>query len=317
MKCCILAVGGAGEQVARALGHCVMAGVVEADAVDLLLVETDAPDTSLKAWCADYERIRALWPAAHRPRHFHTALSCRCWPGDLPEEASTLRKLAVEPEDELLLRALFDEEAADADLRQGFRGRSDVAAAMLAGLTGSGAHRPAGALEAMLMEVEEALASGEEARIVLVGSAMGGLGAAGLTVLAGYLRERVPQAQTAAVVLLPYFRAEDEQPAQAKAMLAQWAEDGLGDTVYVLGLEQGAYLTAAEGHQQARMPEWLAAACAADFLRTGRKGMYGWRTAFDRPPFLFLCRRMRLLRFFPKADIIRRHATRADRRFLP
>lgn len=282
MKCCILAIGGAGEQAARAFAYCTLAGVVEQAQVDILLVDTDTTETSLEAWCADYAKIRSLWPEGRQPRSFRTCLKCQCWPGTLGEEASTLRKLAVEPADQLLLQALFDEDAADADLRHGFHGRSDVGAVLLAGLLNTGDGHASGAMEAMILEAEAALASGEEVRMVLLGSAMGGLGAAGLTVLAAYLQRRLPQAQMAAVALLPYFRGEDEQLAQTRATLRQWAEDGLCDTVYLLGLEQGAYLSAVEGHQQARMPEWLAAACVADFLQTGRRGVYGWRTAFDR-----------------------------------
>lgn len=281
MKCCILAIGGAGEQAARALMYAALAGVVDADQVDVLLVDTDTPRAELTAWCADYQQLQALWKA-ERPGHFRTMLTCRCWPETLPDSASTLRKLAQTPEDALLLQSLLDEDAADADLRRGFHGRSDVGGMIISWLLHQDHGRPQGALETLMQEAEGALETGEDVRMVLVGSAMGGLGAAGLTMLAHYLQQRIPQAQTAAVVLLPYFRGEDTQIAQSRVALQQWVEDGLCETVYLLGLEQGAYLTAAEGHQQARMPEWLAALCAVDFFRSGRKGMYGWRTALDR-----------------------------------
>ncbi|MBQ8653595.1 MAG: hypothetical protein IJ507_01550 [Clostridia bacterium] len=282
MKCCILALGGAGEQTARAFAYCALAGVVGAGKVDILLVDTDAPDTALQDWCADYDLLRGLWPRGGEPACFRTELRCRLWPGELPEEAASLQAVAASAEDELLLSTLFDDAAAADDLRRGFHGRSDVAVALLTGLAGSEMNQPGGDFGNLLRELEEACDAGEEVRVVLTGSAMGGVGAAGLTVLSRCIKERLPQAQLASVVLLPYFRAEEEHPAQAKAMLKQWAEDGLTDTIYLLGLGQGAYLTAAEGHQQARMPEWLAAYCAADFLRTGRRGVYGWRTAFDR-----------------------------------
>lgn len=280
MKCCILAIGGAGEQAARAFANGVLAGVTEQEQVDVLLVDTDQPRGDLISWCADHALLRALWQD-DAPRGFRTALNCRVWREALPEDCATLADMATTPEDALLLQTILDEEGIHTDLRYGLHGRSDVGAAMLWGMLHAEDGHPVGALEDVLNEARQALAAGEAVRLVLIGSAMGGLGAAGLTVLTQYLREHLPQAETAAVVLLPYFRGEDAQVAQSRAALRQWAEDGLCDTVYLLGLEESAYLTAMEGHQQARLPEWLAAVCAEEFFRTGRKGNHGWRTALD------------------------------------
>lgn len=280
MKCCILAIGGAGEQAARAFANGVLAGVTEQEQVDVLLVDTDQPSAALENWCADHALLRALWQD-HAPRGFRTALNCRVWREALPEDRATLWEMANTPEDALLLQTILDEEGIHTDLRHGLHGRSDVGAAMLWGMLRAQDGHPAGALAEVLNEARQALESGETVRLVLIGSAMGGLGAAGLTVLTQYLREHLSQAETAAVVLLPYFRGEDAQVAQSREALRQWAEDGLCDTVYLLGLEESAYLTAMEGHQQARLPEWLAAVCAEDFFRTGRRGNHGWRTALD------------------------------------
>lgn len=278
MKHCIIAMGGAGLQSARAFGYCALAGLVELNAADILLVDTDKPVHPMDDWCRDYMLLRALWPEGRAINAFRTALTVRTWPGPLPAEAATLRSLAQDEEDHLLLDALWDEKVAGADLRGGFHGLTDAAAMMLTGLLGSGSGNPGDALEDMLREIED---DGGEARIVLLGSAMGGMGAAGLTTLSRYTASRLPQAELAAVVMLPYFRAEEEQPSVTRATLRQWGMDGLCDTVFLLGLPQSAYLAAAEGHQQARMPEWLAALCAARFLVTGCKGMYGWRAPFD------------------------------------
>ena len=281
MKGCVMAMGGAGRHVLRALGCCALAGAAELEEIDLLLADTDADASALTAWQEDYALLRSLWPEGRRIPAFRTALRLRVWPDRMPEEATSLRALVTTEEDRLLLNTLFPADTAEASLRESFHGRTDAAAVLLAGLTGSGNAGPSGVLAEQLASLEEAARAGETVRVALVGSAMGGMGAAGLTALAAMLRERLPQAQVAAVVLLPYFRGEEQQLASAKAMLRQWAEDGLCGTTYLLGLPQSAYLTAAEGHQQPRMPEWLAALCAIDFLSTGRTGHYGWRVPFD------------------------------------
>ena len=281
MKGCVMAMGGAGRQVLRALGCCALAGAAELPEIDLMLADTEADASALAAWQEDYALLRSLWPEGRQISAFRTGLRLRVWPGQLPETAASLRALATTEEDRLLLNTLFPADTAEASLRDGFQGRTDAAAVLLAGLMGSGNAGPSGALAEQLASLEDAARAGETVRVALVGSAMGGMGAAGLTALAELVRERLPQAEVAAVVLLPYFRGEEHQLASAKAMLRQWAEDGLCATVYALGLPQSAYLTAEEGHQQPRMPEWLAALCAIDFLAEGRKGSYGWRVPFD------------------------------------
>ena len=281
MKGCVMAMGGAGRQVLRALGCCALAGAAELPEIDLMLADTKADASALTAWQEDYALLRSLWLEGRQIPAFRTELRLRVWPGTLPEEAASLHALATTAEDSLLLQTLFPADTAEASLRDGFHGRTDAAAVLLAGLMGSGNAGPSGALAEQLRELEDATRAGETVRVALVGSAMGGMGAAGLTALAALLRERLPQAEVAAVVLLPYFRGEEHQLASAKAMLRQWAEDDLCATVYALGLPQSAYLTAEEGHQQPRMPEWLAALCAVDFLATGRKGSHGWRVPFD------------------------------------
>ena len=281
MKGCVMAMGGAGRQVLRALGCCALAGAAELPEIDLMLADTEADASALAAWQEDYALLRSLWPEGRQISAFRTGLRLRVWPGQLPETAASLRALATTEEDRLLLNTLFPADTAEASLRDGFQGRTDAAAVLLAGLMGSGNAGPSGALAEQLASLEDAARAGDTVRVALVGSAMGGMGAAGLTALAELVRERLPQAELAAVVLLPYFRGEEHQLASAKAMLRQWAEDGLCATVYALGLPQSAYLTAEEGHQQPRMPEWLAAPCAIDFLAAGRKGHYGWRVPFD------------------------------------
>ncbi|MGN0778967.1 MAG: hypothetical protein ACI4MJ_07460 [Aristaeellaceae bacterium] len=281
MKGCVIAMGGAGRQVLHALGCCALAGAVELPELELLLADT-APDVDkLTAWHRDYALLRTLWPEGRAIPAFRTGMRLRQWPGMLPKEAASLHALADTEDDRLLLQTLFPAETVQAEMPDSFRGRTDAAAVLLAGLTGSGNAGPSGALAEQLHALQEAAQAGETVRVALVGSAMGGMGAAGLTAMAALVRTHVPQAEVAAVVLLPYFRGEESQLASARAMLRQWAEDGLCATTYLLGLPQSAYLTAAEGHERARMPEWLAALCAVDFLREGRQGCYGWSVPYD------------------------------------
>ena len=265
MRTCFAAIGGAGAKAARALVYCALAGAVTADTVEVLLIDTDQRDEETVALFARYDRVRPLLPQ-ERPR-----LICRRWP-EHPLKADSLADLAQTPEDQLLLRALMPEADKRPAGAEGFRGQADSAALALAGLLGSGNVQPDGALGAWLTAL-----TAEEARMVLCGSAMGGMGAAGLTALTECFRERLPMARIAAVALLPYFRASEDAMARAASALRQWSEDGLCDAVYLLGLEQSAYATVTEGCREARLPEWLAALCGADFFRENRQGCFSWR----------------------------------------
>lgn len=265
MKTCFLAVGGAGAKAARALVYCALAGVIPAETVEVILADTDQRDEETPALYARYAQVKPLLPE-NRP-----SMRCRRWPEGQLENGS-LNDAAQTPEDQLLLRALLPGRGEGFNGTEGFQGQADVAALVLTGLLGGGNAHPEGALEECLEALE-----GEACRVVLCGSAMGGVGAAGLTVLTPYLRERLPKAHIAAVALLPYFRAAEEQSTQAAAALKQWGADGLCDAVYLLGLEQSAYATAPEGCREARLPEWLAALCCADAFQTDRQGCFTWR----------------------------------------
>lgn len=265
MKTCFAAIGGAGAKAARALVYCALAGAVPAEDIDILLVDTDGRDAETTALFARYARVKPLLPE-DRP-----SLTLRRWP-EHPPEAGSLAELAQTPEDQLLLRALLPQADRRPGGAEGFGGQADGAALVLAGLLGRGNAQPEGTLGEWLTAL-----TAEDARAVLCGSAMGGMGAAGLTALAELLRERLPRARMAAVALLPYFRAPEEAANRAAAALRQWSEDGLCDAVYLLGLEQSAYATAPEGCREARLPEWLAALCVADFFREERQGCFTWR----------------------------------------
>ena len=160
MKGCVMAMGGAGRQVLRALGCCALAGAAELPEIDLMLADTEADASALAAWQEDYALLRSLWPEGRQISAFRTGLRLRVWPGQLPETAASLRALATTEEDRLLLNTLFPADTAEASLRDGFQGRTDAAAVLLAGLMGSGNAGPSGALAEQLASLEDAARAG-------------------------------------------------------------------------------------------------------------------------------------------------------------
>ncbi|MGN0971151.1 MAG: hypothetical protein ACI4OY_04280, partial [Aristaeellaceae bacterium] len=106
MKDCVMAMGGAGRQVLRALGCCALAGAAELPEIDLVLADTGADASALTAWHQDYTLLRSLWPEGRQIPAFRTGLRLRVWPGQLPEEAASLRALATTADDRLLLNTL-------------------------------------------------------------------------------------------------------------------------------------------------------------------------------------------------------------------
>lgn len=263
MKRFVLLVGGSGARVAEALLCAACAGVFQADALDVLLADTDHRGARsaelLRAKYADYDRMQvAVGALQHRAAlsPFRTQMNFSAWPQQLPGGTSTLSGWTADSEtDALLCQALFDEDAAGLELREGFHGRRGLGQVVFAGLLDEAAQSSDNALSRMVDAMCAAADRGEEVRVVLAGSVCGGTGAAGLPLLARYVHACTQGRVRLGAVLLA-ASGDHEDPARAKEAIAAFAAEGACEAVTVLGLP-GSSCSAAPA-DYAHLTDWLA-----------------------------------------------------------
>lgn len=272
MKRYVLLVGGTGARIADALLCAACAGVFPAETLNVLLADTDRRGVQgaglVAAKMADYARLHQAMPSSEGP--FRTELAFSSWPGRLPEDASTIAQYTAGSEaDALLCQALFDRDAAALDLHEGFHGRRMLGQVTFEGLLHEAEQNPEDALNAMAGEMADAIARGEEVRVVLAGSVCGGTGAAGIAALTRFLRTRTQdQAHIGAVLLCAN---DDHQDAvHAHEALSAYAREGLCDTVCVLGLPRAS--RGAAPAEYAHLSDWL--------------GVYAMDVMLHRPDWL-------------------------------
>lgn len=258
MKRYVLLVGGTGARQADALLVAASAGVFPAEKVNVLLADTDRRGVRsaglVAAKMADYARIHQALQRSEGP--FRTEVAFSSWPENLPENASTLSEYtAGSEEDALLCQALFDKDAAELDLHEGFHGRRMLGMVTYAGLLHEADQNPEDALSCLVDDMASSIREGEEIRVVLSGSICGGTGAAGIAALTRYIRQRTEDKAHIGAVLLA--ASDDEQDAaQANEALAAYAAEDLLDTVCVLGLPRASRTCAPA--EFAHLADWLA-----------------------------------------------------------
>ena len=258
MKRYVLLVGGTGARLADALLAAASAGVFPAEKVSVLLADTDRRGVRsaglVAAKMADYARIHQAMQKPEGP--FRTEVAFSSWPEALPENASTLSEYtAGSEEDALLCQALFDKDAAELDLHEGFHGRRVLGMVTYAGLLHEADQNPENPLSSLVDEMSQAVQEGEEVRVVLAGSICGGTGAAGIAALTRYIRQRTEDKVNLGAVLL-HASDDAQDAAHANETLASYAEENLLDTVCVLGLPRASRTSAPV--EYAHLADWLA-----------------------------------------------------------
>ncbi len=261
MKRYVLLVGGTGARLADSLICAASAGVFPAEKLEVLLADTDRRGVRgaglVAAKMADYDRVHQAMQSTEGP--FRTELAFSSWPEALPEDASTLSQFtAGSPEDELLCQALFDQDAAQLDLHEGFHGRPMLGQVTFAGLLHEADQMYDDVLSCMADDMAAAAQEGEEVRVVLAGSITGGTGAAGIAALTRYIRRRAEEKVNIAQVLL--CACDDAQDAaQAHETLKAYAKEELCGTVCVIGLPCSSRSTAPA--EYAHLTDWLGVYC--------------------------------------------------------
>lgn len=272
MKRYVLLVGGTGARLADALICAASAGVFPAEKLTVLLADTDRRGIRsaglVAAKMADYHRVHQAMQGTEGP--FRTELAFSSWPEALPEDASTLSQFTAGSEaDTLLCQALFDRDAAELDLHEGFHGRRMLGQVTFAGLLHEADQMYDDVLSCTVDEMASAAREGEEVRVVLAGSVCGGTGAAGIAALTRYIRQRTDNQVHIGHVLL--CACDDQQDAvQGHEALQAYAREGLCETVCVIGLPSSSRGTAPA--EYAHLTDWL--------------GVYSMDVLLHRPQWL-------------------------------
>ncbi len=300
MGCHLIALGGAGQKTLEMLTYaCACDSLytldddlrrVPLDTLSALTADTDltpAADAALR-----YQALQAVFSAASLPHAgFHTKLLHEHLPV-VSETRPDVQSIAGE-RDPLLLRTLFSHEKSTLDVRGGLQGHADLGMFFFADALCRLSERLAQGGESPFLErIGEELDRGEEAKVLLVGSAYGGTGMSGVPSMARFLRGRFPSERLilgAALLLPPHDpRTADVYNARAGAALKQYGasavmrhsvydSDGLLDAAYLVRTTGNLY---AENYAQAaagtendlRLHDWLAARCASQFYSTAFRG---------------------------------------------
>ena len=261
MKRYVLLVGGTGARLADALIVACSAGAFPAEKLEVLLADTDRRGmrsaSLVSAKMADYARVHQAMQGTEGP--FRTEMAFSSWPQSLPEDASTLSQFtAGSEEDALLCQALFDKDAANLDLHEGFHGRAMLGQVTFAGLLHEADQMYDDVLSCLVDDMAMAAQDGEEVRVVLAGSITGGTGAAGIAALSRYIRQRTEGKVNIGQVLL--CACDDQQDApQAHETLKAYAKEGLCETACVIGLPSSSRATAPA--EYAHLTDWLGVYC--------------------------------------------------------
>ncbi len=267
MKRFVVLVGGAGARMMDALICAAGAGVYPGGEIEVLLADVDQRGVQgaamLQAHLADYTRVQEAVMASRgaeaRSTGFRTALRLHAWPRQLPGGASTFAEMTSGEElDALLCQALFDQEASELELAEGFHGRPMLAQVGFAGLLEKAAEDESDPLHALVREMARAAQAGEDVRVVLAGSVCSGTGAAGIPALARFIRERTPGNVRMGAVLMAAV-TDQQDDGKAREAIRRYARDGLCEAVCVLGLPRSSCPSAPA--ELARLTDWLGVYC--------------------------------------------------------
>lgn len=266
MKRVILLFGGSGGRMAEALLFSACAGILPEEELSILLCDSDGEGmhgaTQLHQELLDYQQVWASRTYVDVPGNpFRTEIHFQSWCDPLPMQAKTLTDwLDGGEEDAMLCQALFDTELATLDLRQGFHDHPELARLAFAALLWQADHEETDVMHRLVEEMRQALAEGEEVRVVLAGSLCGGTGAAGMSAVATYLRNKFAGQENfrlGGVVMLPC--AENESPERAKKALGDLGKEKALEAVCLLGLPQS--VQSSGGNDLPRLTDWLGVYC--------------------------------------------------------
>lgn len=300
MGCHLIALGGTGQKALEMLAYaCACDALYTTDddlrrvpvpALSALTADTDLTPAADVA--ARYQTLQAVFSAASQPHvGFHTKLTHEHLAVVDPERPD-VHSVARDRE-QLFTRTLFTAEKTALDARGGLRGHADLGMFFFADALSRLSERMAqGEAFPFFERIQAELDRGEEARVLLAGSAYGGTGASGVPSIARFLRGRFPSQRLilGAALLMPAHdpRNLNDFNARAEAALSRYGTgglmrrsaydpDGLLDAAYLIRMSGNLYATsyaqaAGSTESDVRLQDWLTLRCAVQFYSAVFRG---------------------------------------------
>ena len=302
MKHYLLAIGGTGSRVLESMLWASCAGTlcgedgIPLERLRMIAIDTDRANKRagrIMQLAKAAGHVRQALSAVQGGAAFRTDINVDTWMLELPGTAGTLRSMAANEQDKLLLKALYPAEDANTRLTGGLRGHADAGMLLFAGAL-EDAGRQGHPLSSMLWEMQSALETGEEVRVTLCGASFGAVGSAGVCMTARWLRRHFASAGDRlllnGVLFTPYEKHPDDDGAESRSraalenmavsgMVDSAKERGVLDALYVLGMPEALRQNAAA--HDAHLIHWLATCCIADFHTKDAgavRGAYYWQT---------------------------------------
>jgi len=306
----LIGIGGTGAKCIESLVHLLAAGFLPGRAGSVYTCFVD-PDQSNGSLSRSQRTVEAYQDCRHTPLGtesglFETEVAISqpmVWspfPGDQPQSLSSFfcyddmsnRNVGAG----LLFETLFSEDERNTNLNIGFRGHPSIGSAVFANSIELSEDEPWRTFRDFVRR--DVGATGETARIVLVGSIFGGTGAAGVPTIGRLIEEElrksnVRNAEICAILLLPYFSFDSLHDEQLRADASDFLvnchaalkyyhkQDGLKvfDSVYVLGerIQEPVGQSVIGGRGQVNQPhfiELIAALAALRFYETDERGYF-------------------------------------------
>ncbi len=295
----IIGVGGTGAKCVEAITHLAAIGAFGNERILTLIVDPDSANGTLarvQRVGREYARVHHIL-AANQSGIFgpqFTQTTPDVWSPFSKDDQRSLRDFLEfdilrnsAPDLASLVQVLYSQQELDANLDVGFLGHPSIGAAIFAKALDFGAQP----WSTVLQTVEQAVGSGTNVDIMLLGSVFGGTGASGIPTIGRRLRDRLASHATtvriATTLVLPYFtfayenkesealRAEAEHfVANSQSALTYYFKNDLDktfDAMYAVGDRQPVPMPHASkgGVSQNNAPhhvELIAALAAREFF---------------------------------------------------
>jgi len=237
----VIGAGGTGARVFEALINLCAAGLGPLDPIKLFLIDPDASNgnvSRLRQQLAAYNKCREYIHGEVKVMGypFGTEFAPYIRPGDselsawspIPSDATlgegVLKYSLLSKTEKMIVDLLFTKQEKETALTEGFRGHPSIGAMTMTLLS---QHQTEHQWAQILQDIQSAITSGHEAKVILVGSVFGGTGASALHPIAKFLFESVVGNKNllkiGVVAVVPYFGFNKEVDAPAEGVALETA----------------------------------------------------------------------------------------------
>lgn len=224
MKNYILGIGGSGSRVLRAVIHNCAAGIIDADEINVMVIDADQRSAAWDHLKKDYKEYQHIYELFNENRGsklecFKTKVNFlsrdyMISPVDYSRYRTLRQSLYEDRSLEEMMQWLYTEEEMDTDLKDGFFARPNVGCVFFSNFINP-------VFNNFLEEMVDCIDREEKVNVMLIGSVFGGTGASGLPTILKLIDRRIRDSDSriaekavnylnvGAVFMMPYFKAKN------------------------------------------------------------------------------------------------------------